>query len=254
MEFSSIVKAYIEIGILGLCGCAVVFITILNYFRNKKHSEEQDKSNDKRFDDMLSLIQEQNQKNFEQNNKNYELLMNKLMSGVSPHTLTAEEDEKLSRVNDEINKILQQLLIKTGASRANLVQYHNGGKGKNNQSFLKMSMTNEVTNLGVKPVISEFKDQFRNVLAYFVKEIGEKGFCYIPDFEKIKATDYSMYEFLSDRGVQAKFGVAIHSDEGVNNVIGFVCLEFLDKTKADVKVIDEILKQKASSLETLLNL
>ena len=65
MEFSSIVKAYIEIGILGLCGCVVIFITILNFFRNKKHDEEQDKNNDKRFDDMLSLIQEQNQKNFE---------------------------------------------------------------------------------------------------------------------------------------------------------------------------------------------
>ena len=92
------------------------------------------------------------------------------------------------------------MLIATGASRASLVQYHNGGKGVNRQSFLKMSMTNEQVQLGVKPIISTFKDQFRSVLAYFVKEINEKGYCYIDDFEDLQSIDAGTYEFLRDRG------------------------------------------------------
>ena len=254
MDFVSVYKAYIEIGILGLCGIIVVLITWLNFKRNQEREKNSEKNEDERFNQMFNTLQEQNKQYQEQSNKNYELLMQKLISGVSPHTLSAEEDSKLTKINEEIDRILQNLLSKTGASRANLVQYHNGGKGKNNQSFLKMSMTNEVTDVGVKPVISEFKDQFRNVLAYFVKEIGTNGYCYIDDYEKMKTIDYPMYDFLLCRNVQAKFGVAIHSDGDDNNVIGFVCLEFLDKSKANIDIIDKELKQKEDVLETLLNL
>lgn len=254
MDFVSVYKAYIEIGILGLCGIIVVLITWLNFKRNQEREKNSEKNEDERFNQMLNTLQEQNKQYQEQSNKNYELLMQKLISGVSPHTLSAEEDNKLTKINEEIDKILQNLLSKTGASRANLVQYHNGGKGKNNQSFLKMSMTNEVTDVGVKPVISDFKDQFRNVLSYFVKEIGTKGYCYIDDYEKMKDVDYAMYDFLLCRNVQAKFGVAIHSDNDDNNVIGFVCLEFLDKDKVNLDIIDKELKQKEGILETLLNL
>ena len=85
-----------------------------------------------------------------------------------------------------------------------------------------MSMTNEQVQLGVKPVIQDFKDQFRSVLSYFVKQLSDKGKCYIPDLEGIQNIDPSMYEFLKDRGLQAKFGLAIHNRDGI--VIRFYML------------------------------
>jgi hypothetical protein len=39
--------------------------------------------------------------------------------------------------------MIKQMLIDTKADRAYVVQYHNGGRGINKQSFLKMSITNE---------------------------------------------------------------------------------------------------------------
>ena len=115
-----------------------------------------------------------------------------------------------------------------------------------------MSITNEQVQLGVKPLMSEFKDQFRSVLSYFVHEIHDTGHCYISDYEDLQGTDSSMYEFLRDRGVQAKFGIAIHDKN--NMIIGFVCAEFLDKTKANTNIIDKCLVSKQQVFEMLLNL
>lgn len=249
-EFDAAFKAYLEIGILGLCGVLVVVITWLNFKRNQERSKQQDELQKKQYEELM----EQNKQYQQQAIESQEKLMDRLIQNGQPHVLSAEEDNKLTKINNQIDKTLQDLLIKTNASRANLVQYHNGGKGKNNQSFLKMSMTNEITDVGVKPVISEFKDQFRNVLAYFVREIQEKGYCFIPDAEKMKDIDYSMYDFLTCREVQAKFGIAIHSPNNPDNVVGFVCLEYLDKTKANEEIIKEQLKQKEAVLETLLSM
>lgn len=85
-----------------------------------------------------------------------------------------------------------------------------------------MSMTNEQVQLGVKPVIQDFKDQFRSVLAYFTKELSNSGKCYIKDLEELQSVDPNMYEFLKDRGLQAKFGLAIHNRDGI--VIRFYML------------------------------
>lgn len=260
-NFSAVFKAYLEVGILGLCGILFIVITYLNYKSNSKRLKEQDKNNNEKFDQMFKMFQEQAQKYSEQSSKNYELLMKKLIDNSSPHVLTPEEDLKITKVNEEVNRLLQQLLINTGASRASIIQYHNGGKGKNNQSFLKMSMTNEVTDVGVRPLMTEFKDQFRNVLAYFVKEIGDKGYCYIEDSEDIRNIDYGTYDFLENRGIKSKFGIALHqhdNDGNYNNdsVIGFICLEFLkdNKSEASIDIIDQELRNKQGSLETLLNL
>ena len=68
------------------------------------------------------------------------------------------------QISQEIDKHLQAIITETNASRAALIQYHNGGRGINKQSFLKMSMTNEQIQLGVKPFINGFKDQFRSIL------------------------------------------------------------------------------------------
>ena len=85
-----------------------------------------------------------------------------------------------------------------------------------------MSMTNEQVQLGVKPVIQDFKDQFRSVLAYFTKELSNNGKCYIKDLEELQNIDPNMYEFLKDRGLQAKFGLAIYNRDGI--VIRFYML------------------------------
>ncbi len=48
-----------------------------------------------------------------------------LFLGVTNHVPSQEENTKLTNVSTQINNHLQQILINTNASRANLVQYHN---------------------------------------------------------------------------------------------------------------------------------
>ena len=260
MDWAELVKVYVEIGILGLCGVLTVMIGYLGFKRaqedNKNKDNRLEKNQDKsdnRFDSMLKLIQEQNRVFQEQQLKNNEMLINSIVQGVTNHVPSSEENTKLTRITEEIDKTLQQMLIFTNADRVDLVQYHNGGKGVNKQSFLKMSMTNEQVKIGVKPFMSEFKDQFRSVISYITKSLNEKGYCYINDAEVVKTVDPGTYEFLINRGIEAKYCMAIH-DTKDNFVIGFVCIEYIKKEDAKPDLVDQVFKEKQKILETLLNL
>ena len=260
MEWAELAKVYVEIGILGLCGILTVMIAYLGFKRSKEDNKNKDKKLednqdklDNRFDTMLKMIQEQNQAFQEQQLKNNEMLINNIVQGVTNHVPSSEENTKLTRITEEIDKTLQQMLIYTNADRVDLVQYHNGGKGVNKQSFLKMSMTNEQVKVGVKPFMSEFKDQFRSVISYITKTLNEKGFCYINNAEQVKEADPGTYEFLINRGIESKYCMAIH-DAQENSVIAFVCIEYIKKENARPDLVDKALKEKQKVLETLLNL
>ena len=260
MSWAELVKVYVEIGILGLCGILTVLIAYLGFKRSKEDNKNKDKrlsknqdKLDDRFDTMLKMIQEQNRAFQEQQLKNNEMLINNIVQGVTNHVPSPEENTKLTRITEEIDKTLQQILIYTDADRVDLIQYHNGGKGVNKQSFLKMSMTNEQVKVGVKPFMSEFKDQFRSVISYITKTLNEKGFCYINDAEEVKEKDPGTYEFLINRGIQSKYCMAVH-DTQENSVIGFVCVEYIKKENARPDLVDKVFKEKQNVLETLLNL
>ena len=260
MEWAELAKIYVEIGILGLCGILTVMIAYLGFKRSKEDNKNKDKrlennqdKLDDRFDAMLKMIQEQNHAFQEQQLKNNEILINNIVQGVTNHVPSSEENTKLTRITEEIDKTLQQMLIYTNADRVDLVQYHNGGKGVNKQSFLKMSMTNEQVKVGVKPFMSEFKDQFRSVISYITKMLNEKGYCYIENAEQVKEVDPGTYEFLVNRGIESKFCMAIH-DTQENSVIAFVCVEYIKKENARPDLVDKVLKEKQKVLETLLNL
>lgn len=259
MDFAQTLQAYMEVGFLGLCGVLVIIMFYLFVKRSHQKEDEKDTNTQTKdtviqngFTSLMDFMKEQFREQNEQNRENSKILLNAIISGVTSHVPSQEENEKLTSVNDEINNHLQEILIKTQASRANLVQYHNGGRGINKQSFLKMSITNEQVQLGVKPFISEFKDQFRNLLAYFVQQLEGQGYCYIEDSETLKDKDISTYEFLKSRGIQAKYGIAIRDNNGM--IIGFVSVEYLDKTKANTKIVDEVFKEEQKVFETLLNL
>ena len=260
MSWAELVKFYVEIGILGLCGVLTVMTAYLGFKRSHESNQNKDKrletnqdKLDDRFDAMLKIIQEQNRTFQEQQLKNNEMLINSIVQGVTNHVPSSEENTKLTRIVEEIDKTLQQILIFTNADRVNLVQYHNGGKGVNKQSFLKMSMTNEQVKVGVKPFMSEFKDQFRSVISYITKKLNDDGFCYIDDAQNIKELDPGTYEILLNREIEAKYCMAIHNTQD-GSVIGFIGIEYIKKENAKPELVDQVLREKQKIFETLLNL
>lgn len=266
MEFGEALKIYLEVGLLGLCAIMMIVTYYKNNNRNNDRQDNQDKTiidSNKRMEDKLNqlmdniqqqnnIYQENQEKHFKDEKERTQQLIDKIVNGVSTHVPSSEENQKITQVSNEINNILQDILQETNASRANLVQYHNGGKGINKQSFLKMSITNEQVQVNVRPFMQDFKDQFRSTLAYFVNELDRTGFCFITNLEEIKTVDTSMYEFLKLRNIEAKCGMAIHNRQGT--VIAFVCIEFMDKNDVDLVKIKESFNKHKEAFETLLNL
>lgn len=259
MGITELIQGYMEIGILGLCA---IFILLFCYNLFKKNNDDSDKKTEaiKHKDELtehnqqsfINLMQQQMLDFQKQQAKNNEMLINTIINGVTSHVPSVEENARVSHISEQIDQVLRDILNETKASRAVLVQYHNGGKGINKQSFLKMSITNEQVQLGIKPIISEFKDQFRSVLSYFVREIGAKGKCYILDIETLKKDDVGSFEIIRDRGMESKFGIAINGGEDF--VIAYLSIEFKKKEDANIEVIDKIFVEKKQIVEALLNL
>lgn len=255
MEFADVAKNYIELGLTGLSAIIIIWLFVLTFHRNNnKDDKREERANKKednmenRFDEMLELIKRQN----EEYQKHQNEMITQIINGVTNHVPSAEDNSKLTKITEEVDLVLAEILKETGADRVNLVQYHNGGRGINKQSFLKMSMTNEQVKFGVKTFMSDFKDQFRSVLAYFVKELNDSGECYISDVEDLKNIDNSMYDYMKEKGIESKFGIAIRNHE--DTVIAFVSVEFINKELADINKIDRVLKDSRKVFETLLSL
>lgn len=253
-NYAQIYQAYVEVGILGLLAILVIILIWRSY--NRKGDD--DKWKNSKIDNKDFLLENDKQttnKQLEQLTeilvKQQEKFIDKVITGVNYHVPTEEENTKLTKINTDIDVILQDILLETQASRVALVQYHNGGKGINKQAFLKMSMTNEKIQLGIKPFMQDFKDQFRSVLGYFVNTINLNSTCDIPDTEEMKYKDIGMYEFLKNRNIASEFGYGIKNKE--NTIIGFICVEYQDTLVPDLDKVHTSLKEHYKEIERLLN-
>ena len=263
--FADVLKAFLEVGLLGLCAVMVIIIFYENYKKGSKVDDQKNKFFANNFeklsnklDGVYSKIQEQNNKFFEMQEQHYieekkqnAELVQAIIYGVTSHVPSVEETDKLTEISKKIDLALHSIRKETGANRAYLIQYHNGGKGLNQQAFLKMSMTNEDVASNTKPAITEFKDQFRSSLGYFVNTINEENKCYIDNLEDIKTKDIGVYEFMKLRNVTGIYGYAVRGAQ--NNVIAFIGLEYIGGVKANIKVIDKVFKENHKIFDTLLN-
>lgn len=264
-EFTEVLKAFLEVGMLGLCAIMMIIIFYENHKRsnetddnkNKFFAEQFNKLNEK-MDTAYNKMQSQNDRFMELQEQHFAdqriqnaTLVDAIIHGITNHVPSVEETDKLTRINKKIDIALKQIRQEAGANRACLVQYHNGGKGLNHQAFLKMSMTNEDVATGTSPMMGEFKDQFRSSLGYFVNNINETKACYIDDLNDIRSKDIGVYEFMKLRNVSELYGYAIKGNQ--NNVIAFIALEFIDNQKADKVIVEKVFKESHRIFETLLN-
>ena len=205
-----------------------MLVIILLYIRTNNNREKERKEERERYNQMVDDI----------------------ITGVHNAHLTPNESKNIAYIEKQINDTLNIILKETNASRVSIVKYHHGNKDMTGKSFLKMSMTNEVINIGVASMMTSFKDVFRSFLAYWCHEIEENGYCIIEDTENIKEQDITLYQYLKTINVQAKYGMALK--DNYNNVIGILCIEFLDKDDFDVKKIKTSLDENFSKIETLI--
>ena len=148
MEFAEVMKAYAEVGLLGLCAVLMIILFYQSYKRHEKTSDKESERVDKKDSliesQLVTLMNntlEQQQKMFENQLEQNRQMLETYTKQIINHTPSKEENEKQLKISREVDFVLQDLLDECKASRVSLVQYHNGGHGLNKQSFLKMSMT-----------------------------------------------------------------------------------------------------------------
>ena len=201
-----------------------------------------------------NLLLKENSLQYNINSKTGKKQKNYNLNKTSPNKKYSEDKyENQSRIGTKINEILEQLREYNDASRASLVQFHNGGHNLVNSSFLKMDMTNEKVKLGVALLQSEFKDQYKDLLSYWCEQLVKEGFCYVEDIEDIKSIDTSMYNFLHSRHIVSIYGVSITDTKG--HLIGFINIDYMaGDIQPDLDSIAADLHDKKLKIEALLSL
>lgn len=232
MEWMEIVKAITELGIMAvICG---IFLWQNNKDR-KNHSSESSKL----FETLL---------------QQYEQTFNKMLNSLNlgGHVLTEEEDREALQIDRAIDDYLKQMIINTKATRAFVVRYHNGGRDMAAVPFLKCSITNEITNAGVKPIMSEFQNQFRSIMAGVCDEIDRKGYSYITQTERSELIDPATIELMKDRGIREMYCRALRNSN--NYIIGLIAVTFMtdNQEKPNEEIIDLCLKDKSQKISALL--
>lgn len=250
VTFAQMISAYSEIGILALC--ALMFILLAVYIiknhgeQNKRESERVDNKDNILMESYKGLVET----TIQQNNEFMSSMMNQFARQITHHTISPEESAQQSDIDSKLREANTRLRKETKACRSAIVKYHNGGRGINGQPFLKMSMTHEDLIVGVTPLIGDFKEQFRNLLGYFVSNIDKDDFCFIKSRDELKDRDASMYEFMAIRNIDTLFGISIKDSAGFP--IGFVCLEF-PSTEINIEKIQNLIKEDIDEIRLLMN-
>lgn len=236
MDLTALISIAKAIGDGIVLAIIVVLYLLDRRNRNKEHDENRN-------------ILEEERKEFKDD---YKKLVEDIIDGVNGHHLTPQESKSVAQIEKKINDTIQEILEQTKASRVCVVKYHNGQRDMTGMAFLKMSMTNEVVNRGVAPLMGDFKDLFRSYLAYWCHELEIKGKCVIQDTNEMQNVDINMYEYLKTRNIEAKYGLALTNLEG--DIIGFICVEYLDKKDFDLEKIEATLEKQGKKIETLITL
>lgn len=259
MEINSeLLKAYLEIGASGIAVIAIFMILykLVKHFlgdsdKKDKRIDKKDDAQDDRFTLLLNTILEQNKQNQELLQKQLADLSAQVINGVTRHTIEDDENNSLSKIENDINECLKRTLVKTNSSRVSLIRFHNGGRDMNGLSFLKMSMTNESVKLGLSSLMPEFQNVFRSFFSYLCEKLISDGYCYVDDINTLKEVDTTMYEFLFSRDIKSIYSIPIENKNGT--VIGFIYIEFTNGETVDKEQIEHCLHDKKIRIETLLN-
>ena len=62
----------------------------------------------------------------------------------------------------------------------------------------------------------------------------------------------TMYQYLSTRNIEAKYGTGLKDSLG--NVIGFICIEYLNKNDLDLDKINTSMTKNFPKIEALVSL
>lgn len=157
---------------------------------------------------------------------------------------TAKEDFIIS------NK-LESILLKYGADRVWISEFHNGDKTYSGKSLQKFSETYEEAKKGISQESFNTQSIPTSLFTRFFNELNIKGFYYLDNIDNLNIKDVSdlvgvsLESFLQSRNIKSFFAAAIKDIKG--NFVGVLCM---DKTTnsltLDSKTIQDLIYTAAN--------
>lgn len=135
---------------------------------------------------------------------------------------------KIIKQSDVDNKILtkmEHIKEALGADRILVFDFHNGEHFANGRSALRMSASYEVVRYGVERKQNVLQKLPLSILPNLIKELLEKGYFVVDDFEKFKDMQPE-YSICSSLNMKSLYNYIIKDDNGAP--VGFVSIEFKD--------------------------
>lgn len=138
---------------------------------------------------------------------------------------------KIIKQSDVDNKILTKMehtKEALGADRILVFDFHNGEHFANGRSALRMSASYEVTKYGIERKQNNLQKLPLSILPNLIKELLEKGFFVVDDFEKFKDMQPE-YSICASLGMKSLYNYIIKDEKGAP--VGFVSIEFKNITE-----------------------
>lgn len=134
---------------------------------------------------------------------------------------------KQSNVDNKILTKMEHTKEALGADRILVFDFHNGEHFANGRSALRMSASYEVTKYGVERKQNNLQKLPLSILPNLIKELLDKGFFIVDDFEKFKDMQPE-YSICASLGMKSLYNYIIKDENGAP--VGFVSIEFKEIT------------------------
>lgn len=130
--------------------------------------------------------------------------------------------------NKMIQTTLEKMVYDFGATRASVLQFHNGGENIKGIPFIKFSMTNEWCPVSIVSEMPNYKDVPIGVFSSLSYAVIEKNKLFFPKIEDLKKVDSGAYAIFTSKGVKSVYISGIFDIH--NFLVGIVIMEHLEET------------------------
>lgn len=155
-------------------------------------------------------------------------------------------------INKSVNTALERVLLKTGADRVFVFEYHNGGTNLTGLPFLKMSNTYEVVDVGIIPQRFNLEGMSIALFAGLMTEIMVNSPVVIKEAEKDPSLQAICYETLAIQNIHTCVLMRITDIHG--KIVGYCGVDFVREDKQlDEEAHVPLIKDLAVELGALLS-
>lgn len=172
----------------------------------------------------------------------------------SSSTLHLEKERIAEKTSSEIDEVLDRLQHETGATNVLYVRFHNGKYDRIGSSIIKFSAANEKAKSGYFQIGTNIQDISRSLHGKFCDYLIKNKKVYIKDKDSIKENKEELIGLMNTFGNAEKFYAysvtTIHEGE----IMGFVCLVYIEPLDIDEEKIDLLLHDASSRVAAIVEI